>query len=70
MMQKSVKLTKPHTHRGNEYQPNTVLRIAAPDADWIVEQGRGVFVSDSGQAANLTTAPARRRGGCAGCGWK
>lgn len=37
--QKSIKLTKTHTHAGREYPPDAVLTMDADSADWLIGMG-------------------------------
>ena len=39
MKQKHVKLLKPHTHAGRDYDPGAVLKLDEDAADWLISIG-------------------------------
>lgn len=36
---RKVRLLKPHTHEGKNYEPGTVLEVEADRADWLMGLG-------------------------------
>lgn len=67
---KPYRLLKPLLHGGIYHQPGTVLYFDSRRAQWLAEQG---VISMNGIVAKERSIapqgmPARRIGGCAGCG--
>ncbi|MBN6077374.1 hypothetical protein HYE59_07475 [Aggregatibacter actinomycetemcomitans] len=40
----TIKLLKPHTHQGAQYQAGDVITVAQPDAEFIVKHNIGEVV--------------------------
>lgn len=53
---KAIRLKKPHTHAGRDYEPGTVLDLAAvklheESAQWLVTVGTAEWVEDAPKPA-------------------
>lgn len=38
----SVRLAKPHTHEGTQYDPGQIIEVSALDAGWLLDHGTAV----------------------------
>lgn len=58
MSKKTIKLRKPHTHAGRDYQPGNKLTLDSDSADWLISIGSAEEVAV--EVAPAETVPKRK----------